>query len=210
MITCKWTKGRFGNQLFQIAGVIGTAVKAKQTFGFPAWSYQKYFVNPLPAVTGKHADIKVLSDYRNFNHCKAIIKYYFRMHSIKEPPANTVFIHFRAYSDERLAHIHPEQSGEYYREAIKHFKGKNFIIFTDNVSKAKKVIGEDFIYRRGGEMEDFYMMSRCEGGIISNSTFSWWAGWLCGGKVVAPSNWFAGRKKDRDTSGYYLPDWIKI
>lgn len=57
--------GRFGNQLFQIAGTIGIARKYGYAYGFPEWKnhdhkdrfgsqedidLQKYFVNPLPQV----------------------------------------------------------------------------------------------------------------------------------------------------------------
>lgn len=55
--------GRFGNQCFTIAGVIGIATKSGQPYGFPEWINQdnknfggeadnlnKYFVNPLPPV----------------------------------------------------------------------------------------------------------------------------------------------------------------
>jgi hypothetical protein len=53
--------GRFGNQLFTIAGVIGIAEKSGQSFGFPKWmnydnalfgdevtDFSEVFVNPLP------------------------------------------------------------------------------------------------------------------------------------------------------------------
>lgn len=53
--------GRFGNQMFTIASVIGIAIKSGQPFGFPDWktydnerfnqpvdTMSDYFVNPLP------------------------------------------------------------------------------------------------------------------------------------------------------------------
>lgn len=53
--------GRFGNQLFTIAGVIGIAIKNNHTYGFPKWmnydnalfggevtDFSEHFVNPLP------------------------------------------------------------------------------------------------------------------------------------------------------------------
>lgn len=55
--------GRFGNNCFTIAGVIGIAIKSGQPFGFPAWKtydnanfgqpvdeMTEYFVNPLPTI----------------------------------------------------------------------------------------------------------------------------------------------------------------
>lgn len=55
--------GRFGNQMFTIAGVIGIATKNNQPFGFPKWvnydnalfggevtDFSEHFVNPLPEI----------------------------------------------------------------------------------------------------------------------------------------------------------------
>jgi hypothetical protein len=41
-------KGQFGNQLFQIASVIGIAEKNNMKYKFPYWNYSKYFENALP------------------------------------------------------------------------------------------------------------------------------------------------------------------
>ena len=59
--------GRFGNQLFTIAGCIGIAIKNGHEFGFPEWINQDnklfggnadkmsdYFVNPLPPIPDVH------------------------------------------------------------------------------------------------------------------------------------------------------------
>lgn len=40
--------GNLGNQLFQIASVIGIAEKNKTKAAFPEWKYEQYFENPLP------------------------------------------------------------------------------------------------------------------------------------------------------------------
>lgn len=44
-------KGNIGNQLFQIASVIGIAKANKQDFAFPKWKYSEYFENELPIVS---------------------------------------------------------------------------------------------------------------------------------------------------------------
>ncbi len=203
--------GKFGNQLFQIASTIGIAVKQNRGYGFPEWKYQPFFKNPLPRLKGKDAWVdKYLQDYRNFDHCKDLIRHYFEMEPITVPLKDTVFIHFRAYGTEGVTDRHPDQTREYYKEAVKQFPNRKFVVFSDDRERAKEVIGMDCEYRSGNEMEDFYLMSHCDGGIIANSSYSWWAGWLSGGKIVAPSYWFCGRKKNNDTSGLYLPNWIKI
>jgi len=44
-------KGNLGNQLFQIASIIGIAKKNGHNFAFPEWSYSKYFKNRLPILS---------------------------------------------------------------------------------------------------------------------------------------------------------------
>ena len=200
--------GRFGNQLFQIAATIGIALSCGDTYGFAKWDYQDYFINKLPKVEKNAESLNgYLQDYRYFD--QEDVKKYFAMRPIAEP-LNKVFIHFRAYSDEGVEQIHPEQTRDYYTKAIKHFEGSEFVVFSDNVDKAKDVVGVDCEYICNDEMQDFYQMTTCKGAIISNSSYAWWGAYLCGGKVVAPANWFGGRKKDKKTDGYYLPGWIVL
>lgn len=58
--------GRFGNQLFTIAGVIGIAIRSGQSYGFPKWKnydnalfgeevtdFSEVFLNPLPDTKGE-------------------------------------------------------------------------------------------------------------------------------------------------------------
>ncbi|MBV9611233.1 MAG: alpha-1,2-fucosyltransferase [Acidobacteriaceae bacterium] len=40
--------GRFGNQLFQIAATIGTALKAADTYIFPTWEHSRLFQKQIP------------------------------------------------------------------------------------------------------------------------------------------------------------------
>ena len=47
-------KGNLGNQLFQIASVIGIAKANNQPFAFPTWSYAGYFAEQLPLMPSKH------------------------------------------------------------------------------------------------------------------------------------------------------------
>jgi len=205
--------GRFGNQLFQIASTIGTAISKRQLYAFPEWEYQSFFVNPLPKLkTDNYINLEgYMQDHRNFEHCKDIVKHYFKMHELLGYTfKNAVFIHYRDYETEGVSSAHPVPTKEYYDEARKYFKDVRFFLFSDNIEKARQIVGYDVTALELPEMEAFYLMSHCQGGIISNSTFSWWAGYLSGGRVVAPLNWFGGRKKSLDTEGLYLPNWIKI
>ena len=60
-------------------------------------------------------------------------------------------------------------------------------------------------------VENLIIMSKCTNFIISNSTYSWWAQYLCDKndkKVIAPSIWFRNGSK----TDIYQPEWklIKI
>ena len=205
--------GRLGNQLFQIASTIGLAEKSKLKYGFPEWEYQSYFVNPLPKLKeGAHFSYTgYLQDYRYFENCKDLIKFYFTLKPTSfQTIENTIFIHFRAYSSECVEQLHPEQTTTYYKKAIQHFPDKNFVVFTDDIEKAMKVVDIDCPYIKGTTMNDFYYMSHCDGGIIANSSYSWWAAWLTGGKVVAPNTWYAGKYLKYNIEGLYLPEWIRL
>lgn len=54
------------------------------------------------------------------------------------------------------------------------------------------------------------LMAACNGRVIANSSFSWWAGWLGdpATPVVAPSAWFAGTSSSVDD--LLPPAWLRI
>lgn len=76
--------GRFANQMFTIAGVIGVATKCGNTYGFPQWinhdhkerfgstedvDVYKHFVNQLPPVSeGPFAEISYFWGYMDLNY----------------------------------------------------------------------------------------------------------------------------------------------
>jgi len=203
--------GRFGNQLFQIASTIGIANTLGYSYAFPKWEYQSYFTNPIPTIIDCNKAVSFigyLQNYELFLDSEKSIRQYFTFKNEKEK-TNKIFIHFRAYKKEGVTRFHPEMSTEYYTEAVKHFPNKEFIVFTDDITSAKKVIKLDCEFCCGNEIEDFKKMVSCEGGIICNSSYSWWAAWLGNGKVTIPNKWFS-RIAPYKSDGYYVPNWIKI
>lgn len=95
----------------------------------------------------------------------------------------------------------------YYDEAIKEFPGAKFLVFSDDRDFAAQLFPEHQIYEGKDEMDDFNMMAACSGGhIIANSSFSWWAAFVGGGKTVAPKSWYSD-----NVERTVCPDnWIKI
>ena len=99
--------GRLGNQMFQIAGTIGIAIRNDQGFVFPVWGYSEYYKNPIPQIEGAHLlnlDLKLydattpfhyrpvslegrydwdiigyLQSEKYFKHCENIIREYFTL-----------------------------------------------------------------------------------------------------------------------------------
>jgi len=99
--------GRLGNQLFQIAGTIGIAIRNHQSFVFPVWAYSEYYKNPIPQIERAHLlglDLKLydattpfhyrpvslegrydwdligyLQSEKYFRHCENIIREYFTL-----------------------------------------------------------------------------------------------------------------------------------
>jgi hypothetical protein len=57
-----------------------------------------------------------------------------------------------------------------------------------------------------------YEMANAVGGIISNSTLSWWGAYLIKNRkypIICPEPWF-GPSMKHDTKDLCPPDWIKI
>lgn len=222
--------GRFGNQLFTIAGVIGIAVRSGQSYGFPKWINQdnaifglpvqemdQFFVNPLPQwVDVPFQDYGYFWGYRDivlpsgnwnidahmqsdkfFLHCIDRIREQFRMKD--EPEQNDyVAVHVRCgdYIQDDTAQ-HPVCSREYYLEAMSHFPGATFLVFSDDVHKARGILANtNSEFTNGNYIHDFRLMKRCKSFITANSSFSSMAAILGEHpekKVIMPRRWFGSQ-----------------
>jgi len=111
---------------------------------------------------------------------------------------------------------------DYYDKAITLFPKEKFLVFcADRQGGSDDVLDQEWVmnwleakygkrfklFQGFTEVYDFNAMAGCRGGhIMANSSFSWWASYIGGGKVVAPLQWF----KD-GVSRITLPEeWIKL
>jgi len=114
--------------------------------------------------------------------------------------ATSVAVHVRRgdYLNEPLRQVCDHR---YFSEAISEFRAKLpspiFFVFSDDPSWCSEhLTGRDIEIVRPGRkpdsLLDFAQMTSCDHQIISNSSFSWWAGWLNpnpGKLVIGPDVW---------------------
>ncbi|MFZ3032624.1 MAG: alpha-1,2-fucosyltransferase [Parvibaculum sp.] len=115
------------------------------------------------------------------------------------PEGPRAFVHVRQgdYKEWTIIGKSPLLPISYFKEGIERIRTANpdtiFICVSDNIEDAKTALGSDGLYFFAGKnvYEDFAMMTLCDGGVVSNSTLSWWGGYLSSRKlpVIAPENW---------------------
>jgi hypothetical protein len=113
------------------------------------------------------------------------------------------------------SNVHLVCTKNYYSNALKRFNLNDYIVVvtTDDYENFQKYLPIDnfILCNSKNEIEDLYLLSQCDGLIISNSTFSWWGAYL--GKikktVCAPEKWFAS-DGPKDYKDIYIKGWEKI
>ena len=246
--------GRMGNQLFQIAAVVGLSRDDNRIALLPSdWKYSHVFPNygmDNVARYDKQSKLKLLTnvssninepgnksyehdsqcivgarDHANLEgyrqsdrywepHCTKNIHYLFKLDPVlvakvidsirtQYPtlpyPHGCTAVHVRRGDYVVLHHIHGVCTTEYYREAIRGIKPSTVLFVSDDISWCKKTFGNSFCYcqiPQGGEVEDFIAIHLASRKVLSNSSFSWWAAYLGGGEVTAPTPWIKTMPSD--------------
>ncbi len=218
-VTCRFI-GRLGNNMFQAAAVMGYAKKYGGSWCIPGQNldsprfyeffpdfplenrgYQIYNCHdvsmfnyrPVPFWPQGICLAGFFQSEKYFEKANGEVKKYFKLNTVKGYE-DYVSIHVRRGDYVRYAHSFPPLTMNYISKAMDLFKGRKFLIFSDDIEWCQAHIpgGE---YPNGNEFEDLSLMASCGDHIIANSTFSWWGAYLGINpkrKVISPhhTEWF--------------------
>ncbi len=135
-----------------------------------------------------------------------------------------VHLRFGDYSDDpRTKSVHGLTSIQYFEKAINLVRlnessEKPILVVTDDKTKAKDFIGrfKDLanleIISNPDPIDDLTELCRSSYVVITNSTFSWWGGWIAnkvhGSNVFYPRPWFADETNPE--LPIYVNNWTEI
>lgn len=127
-------------------------------------------------------------------------------------------IHLRLGDYQNFKEIYGEFNRRYFLNAFDKLGiiSDSIWLFSDDIERANLLIGNSFridrmIGRDAGlsSAETLALMSKAGSLIASNSTFSWWAGYLNnGGQVVFPKQYMIG--VETINTGLFVPNWLYL
>jgi hypothetical protein len=136
---------------------------------------------------------------------------------------NSIALHIRRgdyVQNKTTNEFHGTCDLSYFEQAQELFNNTQptYFIFTDDIEWAKenlKINQEHYFIHDyiQNDFNEFILMMHCKHYIISNSTFSWWAAWLCTNenkKIVCPKRWFKNDKLNLQANNLIPNDWIRI
>lgn len=96
----------------------------------------------------------------------------------------------------------------YYQKAIAMFPNDKFLVFSDDIEWCKQqAMFQGCSFSEGqDEIADMNLLASCKAVIMANSSFSWWAGYLSKGKVIAPKAYYT----DGVVRTKYPKEWITL
>lgn len=125
-------------------------------------------------------------------------------------------LHVRRGDYLKFSNIHHPLGLDYFQKSINMLLRDTeiFLVFSDDIDWCKDNFKMNNVVFVEGEKDynELFLMSYCKNNIISNSSFSWWGGWLNNyeyKKVIGPNKWFSENFKENAKD--IIPDkWIKI
>lgn len=141
---------------------------------------------------------------------------------LKQVPSNLirVFVHVRRgdyVSESYLGRVGINLPKRYFNRAIKtiisEVKNPFYIFLSDDPDFVETCFADikNKIVSRNKPVVDFSIMTLCEYGIVSNSTFSWWGAYLMANrkKVIFPKYWYGWKLKVESHIGIQ-PEWAEV
>ncbi|RMF38955.1 MAG: alpha-1,2-fucosyltransferase [Planctomycetota bacterium] len=136
----------------------------------------------------------------------------------------SVAVHVRRgdyLSDPEAARLYARTPLQYFSSAIEHFASTasgpvEVFVFSNDIPWCRTHLKwpwtTHWVDHNSADSaeEDLVLMAQADACAITNSTFSWWAGWLAerrGGRVYAPSQWF--QPGTLDASHIVPAHWIR-
>lgn len=171
-----------------------------------AWGYHDVNLGPGNWNISGH-----FQSTRYFDHCIDTVKHYFRMKNETPEIQDRVAIHLRAQDYDHDSNLgwHPVLKESYYKPAMELFPDAKFLVFSDDLDKARILFGDSVEYSERDYVQDFKLMKRCRHFIIGNSSYSAMAAVLGDApdkRVVAPRPWF-GAAAGIHGEDIYGSDW---
>lgn len=122
-----------------------------------------------------------------------------------------------AFQDPSYVFYTVEDNYEYFRTAINYFgKNKTYFVSTNNFEKAKNMFKgyNNFIFLDTiPHNAKFFVQTKCEHNIISNSSYGWWGAWLNPNPdkiVFAPKKWFKIKDEWHNSTDIIPVTWKAI
>lgn len=148
---------------------------------------------------------------------------------------NPIFMHVRRGDYVVNPSAHPMCPISYYEKALEVFdENSPVLVFSDSIEWCKEqdfFQGDRFMLSEYDEKYsqtadtllgkqntlipyfDLCMMTLCNGGIIANSTMSWWGAWLMENPtqpIVAPNPWFGTQYNDYNMNDLLPNEWTVV
>lgn len=211
--------GRLGNQLFQIAGTTGRAIRGNGVVRLPpGWEYRRHFAVPddwFQLVDRANSLVTdcwgYFQDLQEFGHIAETIREIFRPSVEADREVSEVFGKYGDVSNDVIVHVRrgdyerfPEEfilvGSKYYVQALADLKttagyDRCFVV-SDEPDKAEALFpGGVEVVRlktsvRKPEVLTLLWMCRFRRHVIANSTYSWWPAWLGQNNIVyCPWRW---------------------
>jgi hypothetical protein len=213
--------GRFGNQLWQIAGTLAVAWENNDKPTFPEWPYAHWFNMPPEWFRGAHgiesttlADVpECTRDYLQhwplLQPWQSLLLKYFQKNAnvdiskfeFQYCPQTASAVHVRRGDYAEQWRGHGMLSRDYY---MNNWPNGRVLVFTDDPQWCSENLPGEIVHI--SPIIDFMLMRQCHAFVISNSSFAWWSAWLAQRPTVYPSPWF----KDLLSGDIAPRDWLAV